>query len=252
MAAEDLDRFKNLTYDGFRALARDSKLSPNERIGFPDSYREGKEQPIFEDLCAKLPNFAGRDGLVVDVGPGCAGLAFKVIDHCRKQGHQLVLIDSPEMLEQLPDEKFIQKVAGMFPGELNDFVNAHAGKVTSLISYSVLHYVFPESSVFDFVDASMKMLAPGGEVLVGDIPNVSMRKRFFASENGLRFHQRFTGSETRPPAEFNVLERGSIDDAALLGLLLRARCAGFDAWLLPQRSDLPMSNRREDLLIRRP
>jgi hypothetical protein len=38
----------------------------------------------------------------------------------------------------------------------------------------------------------------------------------------------------------------------LLGLVMRARAEGFDAYLLPQRPDLPFANRREDLLCRRP
>jgi hypothetical protein len=35
-------------------------------------------------------------------------------------------------------------------------------------------------------------------------------------------------------------------------MLGRARAAGFDAYVLAQPEALPMANRREDLLIRRP
>jgi hypothetical protein len=37
----------------------------------------------------------------------------------------------------------------------------------------------------------------------------------------------------------------------LIALVLRARSAGFDAYLVPQPDDLPMANRREDMIIRR-
>ena len=47
-------------------------------------------------------------------------------------------------------------------------------------------------------------------------------------------------------------EHNKIDDAILLSLLARARGAGCDAYLVPQSSDLPMANRREDILIRKP
>ena len=55
-----------------------------------------------------------------------------------------------------------------------------------------------------------------------------------------------------PVVEFNRLDPGAIDDAALVALVSRARATGFDAYLLPQRDGLPMANRREDLLVVRP
>jgi hypothetical protein len=45
------------------------------------------------------------------------------------------------------------------------------------------------------------------------------------------------------------VEAGKIDDAVIVSLLLRCRLAGFDAYVLPQGPDLPMANRREDVLI---
>jgi hypothetical protein len=44
----------------------------------------------------------------------------------------------------------------------------------------------------------------------------------------------------------------AIDDAVVMSLILRCREAGFDAYVLPQGLDLPMANRREDILIIRP
>ena len=43
-----------------------------------------------------------------------------------------------------------------------------------------------------------------------------------------------------------------IDDAVVFALLQRSRLAGFDAYVVPQDSALPMANRREDILIIRP
>jgi hypothetical protein len=42
-----------LNFERFRQLARNPNLSQHERIGFPDSYRQGYEKTIFEDLLAK-------------------------------------------------------------------------------------------------------------------------------------------------------------------------------------------------------
>jgi hypothetical protein len=245
------NRFADLTYEDFRRLAVDPSLSCSEKIGFPNSYREGKEEAIFRDVLGKLAALGGRRKTVLDVGPGCGRLAHLLLEQCERQGHTLLLIDSPEMLAHLPDRPFVRKVPGYFP-RCEAFLSEYANRVDALLTYSVAHYVFVECSIFEFVDRAMTLLAPGGELLIGDVPNVSMRKRFFSSAAGVDYHQRFVGREERPAVAFNQPEPGKIDDSVVLALLLRARLAGFDSYVLPQAADLPMSNRREDLLIRRP
>jgi hypothetical protein len=240
------------TFEDFKRMAGDERLSPYEKIGFPKAYREGREELIFADIDRKLPNLSKPRQTVVDIGPGCSGPAFMLIERCREKQHRLVLIDSQEMLDQLPDEPFIEKIAAHYPDECSAFLNSHLGRVDAIICYSVLHYLFLETNLFDFLDRSLALLADGGEMLVGDIPNVSKRRRFFSSANGIRFHQEFTGTQGLPPAAPASVEIGKIDDGVLIGLVLRARHAGFDAYLVPQPMDLPMANRREDLLIRKP
>lgn len=251
MSLTDHNRFANLTFDDFRRMAEDDSLSRYEKIGFPDAYRAGKEQAIFEDIRGKLPLLDESRRVVLDVGPGCSELPLMLVDQCRARGHQLLLVDSAEMLRHLPEEPFIRKVAGYFP-QCDELFTDYSGKVDVMLVYSVLHYIFAESNVWDFLDRSLELLAPGGELLIGDVPNVSKRKRFFSSERGVRFHQEFTGTTELPEVSFNRIERAKMDDAVLMSLVARARAAGFDAYLVPQRADLPMANRREDILIRRP
>lgn len=252
MAATSPDRFRDLTFDGFRELATADGLSPSERIGFPDSYRDGHEAAIFRDVRSKLTNLGRRGQTVFDVGCGCSDLPLLLADTCGRQGHSLVLCDSAEMLDYLPDEPFIRKAVGRFPNDHTDLLTEFAGRVDAIQVYSVLQYVFVESSLIDFVDACLSLLAPGGQLLLGDIPNHSKRKRFFASAAGVRHHQAFTGTDDVPAVMFNVLERSKIDDTVVLAILGRARAAGFDAYVVPQAGDLPMANRREDVLIVRP
>ena len=89
-------------------------------------------------------------------------------------------------------------------------------------------------------------------MLIGDIPNISKRKRFFSSEAGKRFHHEFTQSSTNPDVTFNCINHDEIDDSIVFSLIGRARLSGFDAYLVPQNPALPMANRREDILIFRP
>jgi hypothetical protein len=252
MAAISPDRFRDLTFDGFRDLATSEGLSRYERIGFPDTYRHGYETGIFRDVRTKLTNLDRRGQVVFDIGCGCSDLPLLLANHCSERSHSLHFCDSPEMLDHLPDESFIRKSAGCFPKDMAELVAEFAGHVDAILVYSVLQYVFVEGSIFDFVDACLTLLAPGGQLLLGDVPNASKRKRFFASAAGIRHHQAFTSSDEIPVVGFNGLERSKIDDAVALGMVSRARAAGFDAYIVPQAPDLPMANRREDILIVRP
>jgi hypothetical protein len=249
MGPDELTRFASLTYDDFRRMALDESLSLHERVGFPDAYRAGKEDLILADIAAKLQALQAREKTVIDVGPGCSELPRRLADLCERQGHTLVLVDSDEMLSQLPDRPFIRKRPGLFPAEerLDDL--SERGDV--LLVYSVLHYVFADGNIWRFFDRLLELLAPSGALLLGDIPNVSQRKRFFATEAGRHFHREFMHTDDDPDVAFNVLEPGQIDDTVILGLVLRARLAGFDAFVLPQHPDLPMANRREDVLVTR-
>jgi hypothetical protein len=240
-----------LDYSAFARLAADDRLSKYEKIGFPDSYRAGFEPAIFADIKAKLPRLNERELKILDIGPGCSDLPHMLIELCRTHGHRLYLIDSEPMLAQLPDANFIVKRPGLFPRDRNAVADL-LGQVDVMICYSVLHYVFVDANPFDFIDLSVAVLASGGEFLIGDIANVSKRRRFFASEAGVAFHRAFSQSGTLPEVKFNTPSEGQIDDAVILGLLARARAAGADAYVVPQAPSLPMSNRREDILIRKP
>ncbi|MFQ5921380.1 MAG: SAM-dependent methyltransferase [Anaerolineales bacterium] len=252
MSEIDFDKFKNLTFEDFRRMAKDPTLSKYEKSGFPDAYRKGKEESIFKDIVRKVGNL-GKDGqLVIEIGPGCSDLPHMLIDLCREKGHRLFFVDSEDILENLPDEPYITKIPGYYPRDCDWLFDKYLGKFNVVLAYSVLQHVFVESNPFDFVDRSLSLLAHDGAMLIGDIPNMSKRKRFFSSPNGIRFHQEFTDTNEVPQVDFNKLDVNKIDDGVLMGIIARCRDSGFDAFWLPQPESLPMANRREDLLITRP
>jgi hypothetical protein len=252
MAEDQYSRFRHLTYDRFRELAADPGLSPYEKIGFPDAYREGKEAGIFADIRRKLSNLEQDRQIVLDVGPGCTDVPRMMAELCADREHTLLLVDAPEMLALLPEARHIRKYAGRFPEDCPELLTEYAGIANVILAYSVFHYVYAEGNVFRFVDECLRLLADNGELLIGDIPNVSRRKRFFSSPDGIRFHKEFMKTDENPEVIFNRPEPGEIDDAVLFGLVMRARAAGCDAYVVPQAPGLPMANRREDILIRKP
>jgi hypothetical protein len=246
--ADNMSR-KILTFDEFRRLANDPALSREDKIDAKGS-REGKTEVILRHIVNTLPRIQAPRAVVFDIGCGCSEVTDRLITYCAERGHQLVLVDSPEMLGMLPAQPGVRKVGGRFP--LEAVIEEHRGRVDVVIVYSVLQYVFAEANAWDFVDAALQLLSEGGEMLLGDLPNVSKRKRFFSSTAGINYHRKMMQTDEAPAVSYNLVERREMDDAFLLGLIARVRSQGFDAYIQPQPSDLPLANRREDILIRRP
>jgi len=247
-----MNDYDGYNYEKFKELAKDSSISIYEKIGFPDSYRKGVEEKIFEDILNKIPLMKEKRELkVLDIGSGCSDLQKYISQYCKEKGHKLFLSDSKEMLDLNENEPNIIKIPGLFPNTAQE-INDKSGGVDVIICYSVFHYIFVDSNVWYFLDCLLKLLNNGGQVIIGDIPNVSKRKRFFASDNGIKFHQEFMKTTDKPKVEFNCIEEGKIDDSLLMSVVLKCQNSGFDAYILPQPKELPFSNRRDDLIIRKP
>ena len=228
-------------------MAGDESLSPSERIGFPDEYREGAEEAILADIVRKVPALSRETARILDIGPGSSELARKTIEHCTSHGYDLVMVDSEEMLSRLPDAEGLTKVAARFP----EAPQLLAGDpFDGVIVYSVLQHVFVDGDLRGFVEAATGLLAHGGTALFGDVPNGSKLRRFLSSPAGAEFHRAYSGRDEDPDLE--GIEEGRIDDELLLELIRSARGSGLDAYLLPQPDALPMANRREDLLVYKP
>jgi hypothetical protein len=243
--------FDDLTFEKFRELALTDGLSHHEKVGFPNEYREGKESDIFADMLLKVRSLDRKNLVALEIGPGCSQLPVMLADLCASKQGAVHFVDSQEMLQQLPNAPHIHKWPGRYP-ETPALFEALAGKVDSIIAYSVVQYVFAEGNLWDFIDRCLMLLNDGGEIFLGDIPNITMRKRFFSGNEGVSLHKQFTGRDELPNVQFNQLETGRIDDSVVLAILARARSEGYHAWVIPQGSALPMANRREDILIRKP
>lgn len=248
---KDYDRFKSLSYEDFKALAKDDSLSVYQKIGFPDSYRKEKEKAIFNDIITKLGMEGEKGKVILDIGCGCSDLAHYIIDYAKQNESRLLLTDSEEMLSHLSDDSFIEKFTGYFPEQTEELVNKYSSQVDYIIIYSVFHYVFYNTCSFKFLDVAVSMLKPGGKLLLADLPNISKRKRFFSTETGVAFHRAFTNTDTVPEVQHLVLEPAQIDDGVVFSILHRYRNFGMETYLLPQNENLPMWNRREDILIQK-
>lgn len=241
-----------LNYEKFKYLAQNSNLTSEERIGFPTNYRNGYEDAILQDIFFKLDLASNQNGTLLDIGCGASLLTDKLLEQGANKHLQFVLVDSAEMLSHIPQRSGVQHSPGFFPKNIEQIRNLRPDGFEYILCYSVLHYIIIDTNLFDFIDNVISLLKPGGVALIGDIPNISKRKRFFASNNGKDFHKNFMQTDQDPVVEFLKIEFQQIDDAILAGIIQRAQACGCDTYLVPQAKNLPMQNRRDDLLIKRP
>lgn len=235
-------------FDYYKEKASDNNLSDTEKVGRYAKQAQD-ELNIFEDIKAKLPALSKEGTLIVDIGCGCSDPVKKLINNSRQHNNDLVLVDSEEMLNLLPDDDNITKVATQFPD--NDFVERYQGKADAIIVYSVFHCVYLENDFILFVDNLVKLLKSGGSLLLADLPNATKKKRFLSSDEGKAFHKAWSGDDNDPEVNWNQFEAGSLDDSLIMMLMSRYRQMGYETFLLPQQDCLPFSNTREDLLVRK-
>jgi SAM-dependent methyltransferase len=248
----DLNRFSDLNFESFKSLALDSSLTKYQKIGFPDAYRAGQEQIIFQDITNKLSNLDKQNQHVLDIGSGCSELPYLLAKKCSAQNHVLFVMDSEEMLSQLDfGDQEVMKISGKFP-QTPEFLDTSKNKFDVILIYSLAHYVFLDGGLTQFLDAAVSLLRPSGQLLLGDIPNVSKRKRFFASLAGVEFHKKFMQTDQAPITQAYEISENKIDDGIMLALFQRYRNFGFETYVLPLKPELVLANRREDLLIVRP
>lgn len=250
--AMETNRFKNISFEDYGRRALDPMLSNNEKVGFPDAFRDGHAEVIWQDMLQKLPRLAMPNTRILDIGCGCGHLPQKLIQHATTLGQQLVMIDHVNMLAQLRDVAEHRLIAGRFPNVLADAQHLAAESFDIIISYSVLHGVATEMNPFYFVDSAVELLAEGGQMLLGDVPNFSKLRRFLASNEGKSFHRSYMKIASDPHVPPFAMDKTRLDDGFMLGLLTHLRSSGFDAYILPQPRTLPLSSRREDILISKP
>jgi SAM-dependent methyltransferase len=235
----------------------EAQRSASERAGrLPNS--EADEEHIWADILAKLPMRQGENGL--DIGCGCGTIALYMIEQAKRLGGSLTMVDFAKPIELLRDMLPVPTPAGItLLGGAFPELTPPTGPFDFILMYSVMHYM----DDFDrTMDAAVGLLRPGGRLLVGDIPNLSRKGRFLASD----FGRAFDASYKSVPVEslpvyrdhhelVDKLVAGNappLTDAWLLRQVGRFRDAGFDAFILPQPPQLPFCFTREDLLIVRP
>jgi len=240
-------RLSKISFENYGKLARD--LQDPTVVGGRYPLQAAAQRHIVRDIAQKLELRPEDDLLEIgcNIGNLLVPLSFLV--------ERVVGVDHPSCLEAL-QKRFHGENVRLLPG---NFLEMKVdGLFDKVLSYSVLHYLSDRHEVLDFIAKALKLLAPGGRALFGDIPNCSHKKRFLESETGKAFERQWrellhkegnqnTFAEIQPdPALVQF------DDELVLEICRRSRAEGFDTYILSQPAYLPFGHTREDIVVIRP
>ena len=227
----------------YSALANQDITETMKNGRYP--FQEDAERRIVPDVMRKLA--PKPDDILLDIGFG-TGTILVPFSFVVREAYG---IDNANMVTNLAktcSRPNITLLSGEFPN-----VRLPRDDFTLIVAYSVLHVLPSREAVHEFVRAAADRLAPGGRMLLGDIPNTDLKDRFQASAAGREFEAQWrkqmeTLSDDEVIRAPHSADPVSFDDRMSMDLMLDLRGAGLDAYLLRQEPDLPFGNTREDII----
>lgn len=235
------------TFKNYAALAR-SQVSSTE-AGGRYNIQADAEKLVIRDVVEKLRPEPSSRLLEIGCGPGLLLIPLTLM--CQASTG----IDHPEVVKKL-HSRFSDPKFSTVPGNFLDL--DIEGEFDRILIYSVLNCLGNRDEAVEFVDKAVGLLAPGGLLLIGDVPNKDLKDRFLKSPAGQTFQAEWEKTsadymrrykETVVPLLEPDTEFAIFTDQLVLELLQRYRSAGYHSYVLPQSPELPFGNTREDILI---
>lgn len=235
-----------VSFNNYATAAENVALHDTEKAG-RYAFQADAERRILSELLNKLDLQPTDQLLEIGCGPG------NLIIPLAHFVARAVGIDNQAAIDRLharaPTAANLQGIAG-------DFLTLQlpTGHFDKILIYSVLHYLSSAEEALLLIDRALSLLAPGGRLLLGDLPNQDLKRRFGTSGVGQRTAQEWQknlaahGSHAFAPLPADPLLI-AIDDKLILRLVRHIREKGYEAYMLPQDKRLPFGNTREDILV---
>jgi len=201
------------------------------------------EAKIYRDVIKKL-DLQKSDNLL-EIGCGVGSLLVPLSEYV----NSVTGIDNERALNVIHERTQSDNIS-LIPGIFPDVTLNRTYK--KILIYGVVLYMKTKEDLWKFIDAAMALLEPNGCMLIGDITTSEKKKRFNESQRGKVFAKEWTkmvanntGADIVRSTEVYL----EFNDELLAEIFLYFRNAGLNSFVLPQPTDLPFGNTREDLLI---
>lgn len=232
-------------FEAFGALAR-SSASVTLKAGRRNMQADA-EQLVPDDIAQKLMLAQDQSLFEIGCGPGTLLKALAPrVSHAVGMDHKDMITVAREQCRGIG----ITFIEGAFPDtEVSETFDR-------ILMYSVLQYQADMTGVFRFVDAALALLNPGGRLLIGDIPNTDMTRRFRASDEGKVFEVEWAKKKAHelatygdPLALFANAVTLTFNDERVQSVVSHYQAQGYTVSILPQSPELPQGHTRHDILI---
>lgn len=222
-------------------------------IGGRHSFEDQDERHVHrcnvEDVVAKLRPEAGSH--LLDIGCGVGFLLTPLAAYVA----EATGLDHPSCIakyRELGVPANVRLIPGRWPETAVD------DTFDRILVYSVLQYLPDAGTARRFIEKCISVLRPGGRILLGEIPNQDLKRRFQESGFGRRFEAEWALRKAGLTEEHAVRDRIFADvqggatyltDEFILEVLADARRQGLESYVLPEPDGLPFCYSREDILL---
>jgi 2-polyprenyl-3-methyl-5-hydroxy-6-metoxy-1,4-benzoquinol methylase len=212
------------------------------------SFQKKSERKIYQDILEKLQ--LKETDTCLDIG---CSVGANLLPLSRKVKH-ITGIDNINVINILKNRLKSNNtllISGNFL--THDFKK----KYDKIILYSVLHVFKNKKQAYLVVNKILTLLKTGGKILIGDLPNVSLKKKILKSKTGKIFINKWNKQNRKTHEDIkaqNILAKNLnyslvIDDKFIIDLLKYLRKKNLNAYVFPQKKDLPFGHTREDIVI---
>ena len=213
-------------------------------------FQRNEEKKILPEIIKNL-NLNKNDKLI-DIGCGSGSITM----HISKKVNTVTAVDFPKILDALKARSKKKKIKNINYISGN-FLNLKIQKkFNKILVYSVIHYMRDLNQLKILIRKMLKITLPNGKILLGEVPNISKKKRFLNSKIGKKIDQSFKVDVERLnkkyPKSMNLNNKFiSIDDKDLSSIIFYCNKLGADAYILPIENGLPFCNTRVNILIKK-
>jgi cyclopropane fatty-acyl-phospholipid synthase-like methyltransferase len=237
----------SVSFENYNRKAKDKNNSDIVVSGRYEFQSEG-EKKIIPDVIRKLDVQSGDRILDIGCGPGLLLFPLSLISK------EVCGIDNVSVINRINKKSKTFKNVRTIAGNFLDTDLPLFGLYDKILIYSVIHYLSSKKELICFLSKSLDLLAPGGRLLIGDIPNLNKKYRYEKSSFGVEQSKVWK----KKVSDMNKLSNGStpvdknlitMDDECYIDIINFAYSQGFESYILPEPDNLPFGKTRDDILI---
>ena len=150
-------------------------------------FQKNSEKKIYLDIVKKI--YLNKNDHCLDIGCNIGVNLIpiaKIVKHISGIDHKNCI----KILKKRTKRKNITLLAGNFLK-----FNFKKSLYDKIIIYDVLHELKNKKEAYLFINKAINLLKPDGKILIADLPNISLKKRFVDSQFGKRFTEKWSSKK---------------------------------------------------------